>query len=239
MLDLALSIGSVATLPRNSGFNPLSVSPAFWYDPSDLSSMFQTTDTSTPAVVDSPVGRINDKSGNNRHLLQATAGFRPILRADGAFRYLEFNGVDKVINATFTLNQPFDRISALRMVTYSDADRIFDGINPATGTLWTPGPTPNLALFDGSTAAVNSNAVVGTNFVATERHDNTNSRLAVNNTAYTTGTSGTGNPGGISVGPATAPGHFFFYGMIGKSAFTDPETASLRTYLGAKAGLVL
>lgn len=69
-----------------------------WFDPSDLTSMFQTTDTSAPAVVDSPVGRINDKSGNGNHATQGTAGSRPILRQAGALFYLEFDGVDDFLD---------------------------------------------------------------------------------------------------------------------------------------------
>lgn len=53
-----------------------------WYDPSDLSSMFQDSAGTTPVTaVEQPVGRINDKSGNNNHATQATAASRPVLRA--------------------------------------------------------------------------------------------------------------------------------------------------------------
>lgn len=65
----------------------------FWLDPSDLSTLWQDTAGTTPAVVGDPVGRIDDKSGNGNNALQATSGNRPILRqdADGSY-YLEFDG---------------------------------------------------------------------------------------------------------------------------------------------------
>jgi len=57
-----------------------------WYDPSDLSTMFQDSAGTIPVVqpgtvADQPVGRINDKSGNAKDALQATSTERPLLSA--------------------------------------------------------------------------------------------------------------------------------------------------------------
>lgn len=53
-----------------------------WYDPSDLSTMFQLSNgTTAVTAVEQPVGYIADKSGNGNHAIQATAAARPILRA--------------------------------------------------------------------------------------------------------------------------------------------------------------
>jgi hypothetical protein len=52
-----------------------------WYDPSDLSSMFQA-DQTTPAVQGQAVGKILDKSGNGHHLVQTNSDKCPILRVD-------------------------------------------------------------------------------------------------------------------------------------------------------------
>lgn len=61
---------------------------AAWYDPSDLSTMFNdsagTTPVATPGTVaDSanPVGLIQDKSGNGHHASQSTSTARPLLSA--------------------------------------------------------------------------------------------------------------------------------------------------------------
>ena len=52
-----------------------------WYDPNDLSTLFQDSAGTTPVVaVGDPVGMMKDKSGNNRHMIQATSTARPILR---------------------------------------------------------------------------------------------------------------------------------------------------------------
>jgi carbohydrate esterase-like sialic acid-specific acetylesterase len=64
-----------------------------WYDNQDLSTLFSDAAMTTPAVVDGPVGGQRDKSGNNWHRTQATAGTRPTLRrrADGVY-YLDYTG---------------------------------------------------------------------------------------------------------------------------------------------------
>jgi hypothetical protein len=83
-----------------------------WYDPSDLSTLWQDTAGTVPAVVGDPVGRIDDKSGNALHMTQGTAAARPTLRQDaGGGYYLERDGSDDymatasslTLEATWTL----------------------------------------------------------------------------------------------------------------------------------------
>lgn len=60
----------------------LSSEQGVWYDPSDLSTLFQDSAGSTPVTaVEQPVGRILDKSGRGNHATQATSGSRPVLSA--------------------------------------------------------------------------------------------------------------------------------------------------------------
>lgn len=50
-----------------------------WYDPSDLSTLFQDSAGTTPVTaVEQPVGRMLDKSGRGNHATQATTTKRPI-----------------------------------------------------------------------------------------------------------------------------------------------------------------
>ena len=71
-------------------FNPLSLFLAgeqgAWYDPSDITTLFQDSAGTTPmsavgTVADQPVGLMRDKSGRGNHAFQATAGNRPMLSA--------------------------------------------------------------------------------------------------------------------------------------------------------------
>ena len=72
-----------------------------WYDPSDLSSMFQDAAGTIPVTADGdPVGLMLDKSGNGNHASQSTATARPLYKTDGTLRWLEFDGVDDILIAS-------------------------------------------------------------------------------------------------------------------------------------------
>ena len=95
-------IGIGATLFKRAvmgsrGFSPSALfangEEGAWYDPSDLSTLFEE-DGTTPASVDGPVGKILDKSGNGNHLIQTTETKCPTLKLAGGLYYLEFDGID-------------------------------------------------------------------------------------------------------------------------------------------------
>ena len=76
--------------------------PGAWYDPTDLSTMFQDSTGTTPVTaVEQPVGLILDKSGNANHATQATAASRPTYRA----RYNLLTYSEDFGNAAWTKNQ--------------------------------------------------------------------------------------------------------------------------------------
>ena len=91
-----LGVNKLGVTNAPSGFNPLSLfansEQGAWYDPSDLSTMFQSSDGTTAVSVGDPVGYIADKSGNGNHAIQATSAKRPTLRETGGLYYLEFSG---------------------------------------------------------------------------------------------------------------------------------------------------
>lgn len=72
-----------------------------WYDPSDLSSMFQDTAGTTPVTATGQsVALLKDKSGNGQDLSQATSGARPTLQQDGNGNYyLAFSGAQYLARA--------------------------------------------------------------------------------------------------------------------------------------------
>ena len=85
-------------LSQGGGFSPSQLfaasEPGFWYDPSDLTSMYQGRTGTTAAAVGSPVGQILDKSGNDNHAVAVSDAGRAILRQSGSLYYLEYDGVD-------------------------------------------------------------------------------------------------------------------------------------------------
>ena len=66
-----------------------------WFDPSDISTLFQDSNGTTPVTASGqPVGKILDKSGNGNHATQGTASKRPTYTEGGGLSWLAFDGVD-------------------------------------------------------------------------------------------------------------------------------------------------
>lgn len=95
----------------------------FFYDPNDLSTMFQDAAGTVPVTdVGQPVGLIRDKSGRNNHAYQTTSASRPILRKNavtGAY-YLEFDGMDDFLltaNIDFTATDKVSVFAGVRKLS--------------------------------------------------------------------------------------------------------------------------
>ena len=71
-----------------------------WYEPNDLTTVFQDASGTTPAGAGDPVGYLGDKSGNGNHATQSITSSKPTLRqnSEGVY-YLEFDGVDDFLDA--------------------------------------------------------------------------------------------------------------------------------------------
>ena len=84
-----------------------------WYDPSDLSTLFQDSDGTIPVTAaGQPVGRMLDKSGRGNHLYQITSTARPTYQLDGlGLPYLSFDGVD-------------DRLQTVSAVSFGASDKL-------------------------------------------------------------------------------------------------------------------
>ena len=66
-----------------------------WYDPSDLTTLFQDAAGTIPVTADGDtVGLMLDKSGNGNHVSQNTTAAKPTYRTDGTLHWLKFDGVD-------------------------------------------------------------------------------------------------------------------------------------------------
>jgi hypothetical protein len=100
------TLGTIAALCVNatgSAWSPADlVSLGAWYDPSDLTTMFQDAAGTTPVTAaGQPVGLILDKSGNGYHASQSTSTARPLLQIDGSGNYyLAFDGVDDYLSTS-------------------------------------------------------------------------------------------------------------------------------------------
>lgn len=111
---------------RGGGFSPRSLvsgsTMMAWYDPSDLSTLFQDSAGTTPVTASGqPVGKMNDKSGNGLHMLQATSAKRPTYTTSGGLHFLDFDGTD-------------DAMSVASVVPGADKAQIFAGVRKDSDT---------------------------------------------------------------------------------------------------------
>ncbi len=109
-----------------------------WYDPSDMTTLFQDDAGTIPVTAaDQVVGRILDKSGNNHHATQVTAASRPILRNSGVLWYLEFDGVDDFLvtgNVSFAATDKVSVFSGVRKLSDASVGIIVELDTVATNT---------------------------------------------------------------------------------------------------------
>ena len=84
--------------------------PGTWYDPSDMSTLFQDSAGTVPVTaVEQPVGRILDKSGRGNHATQATTTKRPIYS----------RRVNLLLGSTTLATQSITTLSAAHKLVFS------------------------------------------------------------------------------------------------------------------------
>lgn len=244
------------------GFSPLDLfsggEEGFWLDPSDLSTMWQDSGATTPAVVGQPVGRINDKSGNGWGWT-AGAGARPILQQDGALYYLEFNGAQSMASTGPITMSATDQVMACCGLRKDDdtAQRfafelsVNSGANNGAFTLQAPNaatPTVTWQSRGTSTAFAISPASFPApiKLVATGQSEIVTAvatlRLNAVQVANSAASQGTGNYGNYPfyIGSRASAGGFFIgriyqLVVVGRNVTTQ-ERDDTEAYVNAKTG---
>lgn len=226
-----------------------------WWDPSDLSSMWQDSAGTIAAAVNAPVGKIKDKSGHGNDLVQATSSLQPILRSDGTHYWIEADGVDDRLAGTLIANmpQPATLGMAYRFNSTSGSPDIFDTGNGQSGTAGAStrhqlGIRSGLVELYGGVTLVNGPAADLVDHAVLAVYNDPNNTLQIDAGTPVTGSSGTAYPlAGQSINvfnaanlsiPEAMSGRWYGGVYIDRLLTTD-ETNSLRTWLGSKAGLTL
>lgn len=228
-----------------NSFDPISLHPFAWYDPSDLSTLFKDAAMTTPVSADGdPVGAMQDKSGNGHHITQSVAGSRPLYKTSAGLSWLEFDGVDDNLNVLYSLSQPIDRVCGLRFLeVLGNGGAMVSGGTANACVLYISGGVNELRIYAGTELTGLAQAASGADFVATARFNGASSRVAIDNGSYQTGDAGANASDGMTLGSngdSSDMANCRFYGLVERgSAFADSEIAQLRTYFGAKQGRVL
>lgn len=232
-----------------AAFSPLSLFAAgeqgAWYDPSDLSTLFQDSAGTVPVTaVGQPVGHMLDKSGRGNHVTQATGSLKPILKQDGGGRYyLEFDGVDDVLIAASNSQLVGPELG----VFYGIVHRNGLGTVLATSKYKCGNAISTTLRFTSLSAKdfdFASLVTVGTSAVFGVRYDSSFDVTAYKNgatigtVAHSADTSNADSP--IRLGQMVSGADRFFgdlYGVVvRKSTFAAGEAESLMTYLNSKTG---
>ena len=129
-----------------------------WYDPSDLSTLFQDAAGTFPVTtIGNPVGKILDKSGNNNHATQTTGTARPLYKTEPSRLLL-----DKV-DDSIVINFPKRIVGSMTIATTT-----------GTATYGVDIPQGNLTLGGGYFPSTN---IVGLVINEVELSENDKSKL--------------------------------------------------------------
>lgn len=113
MLGLGKSLIKNGVSFLDNSWTPARIATALWLDASD---------SSTITLNGSTVSQWSDKSGNNRHVSQATAANQPTYTAGGlnGKPVLTYTGTNFLIKNNDTFMQNVPAVSAFSVVTYTD-----------------------------------------------------------------------------------------------------------------------
>lgn len=219
--------------------NPIASATAY-YDPSDLSTLFQSGTRAAPglpvAANNDPVGLMLDKSVNHLDMTQVTAAKRPLWKTLGGFSWLETDGIDDCMQIVTNLSLVYHRVSAIRNIADNISAQIFGGGN--TNECLFQNGAGGVGMYNASFNGPVGILPVGTDATITEKWGNP-CQIAINNGAYVAAPAMAAiEPGGFTLAGNSVQGAVTtirFYGAVMKiNGWTDPEIAILRALMTNK-----
>ncbi len=233
----------------------------FFYDPNDLSTMWQDQAKLLPVTGEGqPVWHILDKSGNNNHAFATSSATRPILRKNattGAY-YLAFDGSDDFLvtsSIDFTATDKVSLFAGVRKL--SDASRavLLELGSTRLNTFRIEAPTVSTASYAFNAGATTVTGQIRSGFAApisnvlTMRNSISTSNLAIRIDGVE-GSPVTVNQGGGNFGNSplyvgrrdgtTLPFSGHIYNLIGIGRLTtESETAAIEKELAKRIGVTL
>lgn len=147
------------------------------------------------------VSQWSDKSGNGRHLVQASGPAQPLLQVAPRANNILFDGLAQYLKASaFTLNQPTTVYFVGKQVTWVTNATIHDGNSVNTGLLRQYNVTPNINTYAGSFVGENTGWAVGQLAVVSSVYNGSASSNRINKGVPVTGNAGASNFGGFTLG---------------------------------------
>lgn len=215
-----------------------------WYDPSDMSTLFQDVAGTIPVTKDGdPVALMRDKSGNNNHATQTVSAARPVYKTDGALHWLSFDGVDDYFLAYYSpyLTQPAILALAVQLIELTTARVLVSGSSSSNRHQIdaSPSPSAGFSVVSGGSVSARVLANVLDKNVIVAKLNATSSNLSINNISSSISLDSSATNrfllGGLFVAGFYA--NMRFYGGVHVSSATD--TVELKSYLATKSGVTL
>ena len=268
--SIARAVSSLVTRPVNGAKLSFEIvmkklfangEQGFWYDPSDMGTMFQDAAGTVPVTaVGQAVGLVLDKSGRNNHAVQTTSASRPILRQNavtGAY-YLEFDGSDDFLATNkidFTSTDKVSLFAGVRKLSDAASGVVVElsesiGIT-GTFSLLAPGSSGAYSY----SAAVNKGTLVQTRdgvFAPAPDSSVVTAKISSNMSISTNGVlrselavAGSGNFSKHPLyigrrGGSSLPFNGHIYGLIGIGKLvSDSETTIIEKELAKRTGVTL
>jgi hypothetical protein len=252
MFGVNFGFTALAARRRYVAFSPASYSGLIaWYDPSDLSTLFQDAAMTTPVTTDGEfVGAIFDKSGAENHLVQDNLSARPIYKTDGARHWLDFDGMNAFMKGTLPHQE--NRFVCMG-VRYAGNGTVFYGgrSNSALRSYMGLRALSDFASGVGSdptSTIYTPGSIVGLDAVVVMLHDGTTVKLRLDGLeGYVGNQNGTTLPGVASYlgalnnfGTEAYKAAFRFYGLVETvSVPTENQMTLCEAYISEKLGIFL
>lgn len=244
-------------------FTPASLSSGTaWYDPSDLSTMFQDVLAMTAVTASGQTcQRVNDKFGSGRYMANATAGTSPAYTSSSGLHYLLGDGTDDELNGTLSTTLASGIITAsayevcigARIASSStNTANGYDnkGILSETGGYFNSGYARSSNAIGGfnwhsGTKTVEDSYTFGTDVVISQRHESNSLYIRLNSATEVSTASVLDTDvltGTVRLFRTLASGSLSarIYGIVVCNAvLSSTERNDLRTWMAAKSGVTL
>ncbi len=249
------TLTSAALLLAVLGFlRPAALHAAPW-TPAELGSSslalwLDASDAGTITLSGSTVSQWNDKSGNNRHVAQATATKKPSYANNilNGLSAVSFDGSDDSLfasAATITLSQPVHRFIACKFLTKTSKSVVFVSYTSAPSFFFYNGENAGQWVFDAGSSISYGTADTSNNHIHYNHVNGASSYVSVDGTTTLTGP---GNPGantlqGVRIGHQRGeyPGYAFqgyvYEVVLVQGTLTADNRQKVEGYLASKWGL--
>jgi hypothetical protein len=192
----APTISRTSVLAKKA-WTPANIRTSIWLDAADISTITRNNNL---------VSQWDDKSGNGRHVAQATADIQPTYNATGFDGKPSIDFLNDLLwRASWgDMSQPFTRIIVFRPLTFVNPAHIWNGDILGTSNVYNVADFFNLpsnTMYQASPNVVNAITLsLGTNYLRISEFNTTNSRVYHDGTLVGTANSGSNITRGITIG---------------------------------------